>query len=369
MQFTVSNSALVDALGWVAKSLPLRPTAPVLAGVKLSVTGNLLTLSAYDYEQSAVAQVEVDGATDGVVVVSGRMFSDIARALPEGDVKITVDGTRLLVQARSSKFSLAIMPDGEYPSLPSTPPTVGTVQASEFSEAVRKVVAAAGKDDTLPVLTAVQVTFDADAGVITFAATDRFRLAVVKVPFTAAAGVETIKVLVPSRTLDLWAKSLGAKEGDIFALGTGGGEQEAFSITAGHRSATVRLLDGQFPAWQSLIPSDFNAETTINSADLLTAVKRVAIVAQTSRAPVKVEFAKSGLTISASSDGDASEDIDAEHVGAEITMGFNSSFLSDGLGAIGGADMRVSLVAANKPVIIQPQDSDAYTYLLMPMRG
>lgn len=367
MQFTVSNAALVDALGWVAKSLPLRPTAPVLSGVKLSVTGNLLTLSAFDYEQSAVAQVEVENATDGVVVVSGRMFSDIARALPTGDVKVSVDGTRLLVQARSSKFSLALMPEGEYPTLPTIPPAVATVDAVAFSDAVRKVVAASGKDDTLPVLTAVQVDIDPQAGLITLAATDRFRLAVVKVPFTGS-GTEAVKILVPSRTLDLWAKSLGGKEGDTFTLGTGG-EQEAFAITAGARSATVRLLDGQFPAWQALLPKDFNAETTVNSADLLDGVKRVAIVAQATRAPIKIEFAKDGLTISASSDGDASEDIDAHHVGTEITMGFNSAYLTDGLNAIGGADMRVSLVAASKPVIIQSSDSEAYTYLLMPMRG
>lgn len=369
MQFTVSNAALVDALGWVAKSLPSRPTAPVLAGVKMSVSENLLTLSAFDYEQSAVAQVEVENATDGVVVVSGRMFSDIARALPSGDVKVVVEGTRLLVQARSSKFSLALMPDGEYPNLPSTPPTIGTVEAGAFSDAVRKVVAAAGRDDTLPVLTAVQVAFDPEAGVITLAATDRFRLAVVKVPFTATADTEATKVLVPSRTLDMWAKSLGSKDGQEFALGTGGGEQEAFAITAGNRSATVRLLDGQFPAWQGLIPPDFAAENTVNSADLLEAVKRVTIVAQANRAPIKIDFTKDGLTISASSDGDASEDLDANHVGTEITMCFNSAYLQDGLNAIGGADMRVSLVAATKPVIVQPLESDAYTYLLMPMRG
>lgn len=369
MQFTVNNAALVDALGWVAKSLPLRPTAPVLAGVKLSVAGNLLTLSAYDYEQSAVAQVEVEGATDGVVVVSGRMFSEIARALPAGDVKVTVDGTRLLVQARTSKFSLAVMPDGEYPSLPSAPPAIGSVEAAAFSDAVRKVVAAAGKDDTLPVLTAVQVEFDPEAGVITLAATDRFRLSVVKVPFTAAPGSEASKVLVPSRTLDLWAKSLGGKEGETFALGTGGGDAAAFAITAGTRSATVRLLDGQFPAYQALIPKDFAAETTLNSADLLSAVKRVAIVAQTTRAPIKIDFDKDGLTVSASSDGEASEDVEASHVGDTIAMGFNSAYLSDGLNAIGGGDLRVSLVAANKPVIIQPVGSEDYTYLLMPMRG
>lgn len=367
MQFTVSNAALVEALGWVAKSLPARPATPILAGVKLVVVDNRLTLSGYDYEQSAVASVEVEATSEGTALVSGRMFSDIARALPKGDVKVTLDGTRLLVQAKSSKFSLQVMPDGDYPSLPVTPAPLGAVDAIVFTEAVRKVAAAAGRDDTLPVLTAVSLAFDPEVGTVTLAATDRFRLAVAKVNFTPAPGATAINVLVPSRVLDSWAKSLAGVEGGEFALSAGDGTQQVFAISGGTRSATVRLLDGQYPNYAALIPKDANAETVVNSADFLAAVKRVVIVAP--HAPTKVSFEGDGITVSAQADSEASEDVEANHVGTDITMAFNATYLQDGINAMGGGDMRVSLVASNKPVIIRGADAPDYTYLLMPMRA
>lgn len=368
MQFTANTAALVDALGWVTKSLPARPAAPVLAAVKLSVEGNVLTLSGFDYEQSTVATIEVEGAVDGTVLVSGRLFADIARALPKGEVKVALNATKLLVQAKASKFSLQIMPDTDYPALPAQPTAIGSVDAKEFAEAVRTVVAAAGRDDMLPVLTAVNVQIDPEAGEITLAATDRFRLAVRKVAFQAAPGAQAVEVLVPAKTLDTWAKSLTGEEGTRFGFGAGGANENVFAVVAEGRSATVRVLDGSYPKYQGLIPTTFAAESVFEQTDLLAAVKRVALVADRGT-PASVAFSADGITISAASDDEASEDVEAEHSGSDVTMGFNVAFLTDGLVAIGNQQIRVCLVAPNKPVIIQPADDDGYTYLLMPMRG
>lgn len=164
MQFTIPNTALVNALGWVAKSLPAKPSTPILAGVKVEVSDGVLTLSAFDYEQSAIATVEVNNSENGTAIVSGRMLTDIARALPDADVRLTLDGTKLRVQAKASKFSLAVMADSDYPALPSTPSPVGSVDANEFAEAVRTVVPAAGRDDMLPILTSVSLKIDPPRG-------------------------------------------------------------------------------------------------------------------------------------------------------------------------------------------------------------
>ena len=371
MQFSANHTALVDALGWVAKSLPARPAVPVLAAVKLSVTGNVLTLSAFDYDQSAVATVEVLSNRDGTVLVSGRLLADIARALPKDDVRFTVEGNKLLIQSKASKFSLQIMPDHDYPALPENPPTLGSVDANAFGEAVRKVVPAAGRDDMLPVLTSVNMKFDPATGAVTMAATDRFRLAIAKVAFDTDGDTtgEPISILVPARVIDLWAKSLAGRDGGRFTLGAGGENLNVFSIQAGDRSATVRLLDGSYPKVEALIPKDYNAESVLNSADLLAAVKRVALVAQGTATPAKVAFTREGVDVSATGDDEANEFLDAEHVGAESTMGFNVAYLQDGLNAMGGGDLRVSLVAPTKPVVFQPKDGEDFTYLLMPMRG
>lgn len=371
MQFTVTNTALVNALGWVAKSLPARPSVPILAGIKMDVSGGVLTLSAFDYEQSAVSTLNVEDSTDGTVIVSGKLLADIARALPEGPVtaKMAATGTKLEVKAKTSKFSLAIMPDGDYPSLPTHPAPLGSVDANEFADAVRTVVAAAGKDDMLPVLTAVSVAIDPTEGVLTLAATDRFRLAVRKVPFQVVPGTEAVTVLVPARNLDSWAKSLTGEEGTRFTFSAGGEEHNIFAVEADGRSATVRLLDGTYPKYQALIPTDFTAESVFEATDLAAAVRRVAIVAERST-PAAMSFTAQGLTISAAADSEATEEVDAQHVGEEINIGFNVAYLIDGLNAIGARTARISLVAGNKPAVIRPvEGEDNYTYLLMPMRG
>lgn len=368
MQFTVNNTALVEALGWVAKSLPARPSAPVLAGVKMSVESGFLTLAAFDYEQSAIATIEVDSVTDGTVVVSGRLLADIARALPKGDVKFELDGTKIRVQAKSSKFSLQTMPVADYPTLPDQPTMIGSVDANLFAEAIRSVVPAAGRDDMLPVLTAVNVVIDPAAGELTLVATDRFRLAVRKVSFQGEAGAEPLAVLVPARVLDTWAKSLTGEAESRFTFGTGGNNENVFAVQADHRSATVRLLDGQYPKWEALIPRDFTAEAVVETAEVADAVKRVSLVAEKST-PATLAFSANGLVLSAEHDDEATEDVDAQYVGGDITIGFNFAFLLDGLNAVGGT-ARISLVAGNKPAVIRPVDGeDTYTYLLMPMRG
>jgi DNA polymerase-3 subunit beta len=369
MQFTVNTTTLVDALGWVAKSLPVRPSVPILAGVKLSVENGVLTLSAFDYEQSAIATVDVDAATDGTVVVSGRLLADIVRALPKGDMKVTLDGTKCLVQAKSSKFTLQVMPVGDYPTLPENPTPLGSVDANQFADAIRTVVPAAGKDDMLPVLTAVNVHIDPAAGVLTLAATDRFRLAVRKVPFQGAPDGEAVSALVPARILDQWAKALTGEEGSRFTFGTGGDAASVFAVEADRRSATVRLIDGQYPKYEALIPADFSAESVVNGLDLIAAVKRVALVAERGD-PASLVFNSDGIVVSVAADSTATEEVDAQHAGSEVTIGFNVAYLLDGLNAIGAREARISLVAGNKPAVLRPiEGEDTYTYLLMPMRG
>lgn len=369
MQFTADNAALVNALGWVAKALPARPASPVLAGLKLEVADGNLTLSAFDYEQSAVAVIEVTDSTDGVVLVSGKLLVDIARALPKDDVHVSLDGSRVQVKAKTSKFLLPSMPVEDYPTLPTQPETIGSVDANEFAKAISTVVPAAGRDDMLPVLTAVSVKIDPEQGQMTLAATDRFRLAVREIAFDSVPGAAPATLLIPARILDQWAKSLTGESGAKFVFGSAGTEAGVFSVKAGDREATVRVIDGTYPKVQALIPADFNSEIVVSALDLISAVKRVGLVAERST-PASLSFTADGITISASADSEASEDVLSNLVGQELSMGFNWNYLLDGLNAMGPNDVRIALVAPNKPAVLRPTDPEEnYTYLLMPMRG
>ena len=176
MKFRVERDALAEAVTWAARSLSARPTIPVLAGLLLTVDDARLSISGFDLEASTQVDLDVAAGSPGSALVSGRLLADITRALPPHPVDVAVDGARLSISCGSARFTLPTMPVEDYPTLPSMPTTAGTVDSEAFAVAVAQVAVAAGRDDTLPMLTGVRLEIDGDR--LTLAATDRYRLAV-----------------------------------------------------------------------------------------------------------------------------------------------------------------------------------------------
>ncbi|MEO7060069.1 MAG: DNA polymerase III subunit beta, partial [Lapillicoccus sp.] len=175
MKFRVERDVLAEAVTWVARGLPARPPVPVLAGVLMEASEEgTITLSAFDYEVSAKVTVAADVAEAGTVLVLGRLLADISRNLPARPIDISSEGNKLQVTCGSSRFSLLLMPAGDYPTLPSAPESSGAIQGDVFTQAVAQVAIAADKGDTLPILTGVRMEIEGDK--ITLLATDRYRL-------------------------------------------------------------------------------------------------------------------------------------------------------------------------------------------------
>ena len=200
LRFRLVREDFAEAVAWVARSLPTRPPSnPVLAGVLITGTEDGLTIAGFDFDVSAEARVPAEIASPGSVLVSGRLLSDITRALPGKPVEVGVEGSRVLLSCGSAKFSLPAMPVEDYPTLPTLPEETGVLSADVFAEAVGQVAVAAGKDDTLPMLTGIRVEISGDKVVL--AATDRFRLAVRELIWTTAVPGVDAAVLVPAKTL------------------------------------------------------------------------------------------------------------------------------------------------------------------------
>jgi DNA polymerase III subunit beta len=136
MKFRVERDGLADAVTWAARSLSTRPTMPVLAGLLLTVSGELLSISGFDLEASTEVDLNVTSADDGQALVSGRLLADITKALPPHPVDVAVDGTRLTISCGAARFTLPTMPVEDYPRLPSMPTTAGTVVSADFANAV-----------------------------------------------------------------------------------------------------------------------------------------------------------------------------------------------------------------------------------------
>ena len=186
MKFRVERDVLADAVAWAARSLPVRPSVPVLAGllIETSPDGDGLVLSTFDYETSARATIPADVSDEGRALVSGRLLADICRSLPNKPVEMTIDGAKVSLTCGSARFSLQTMPVDEYPTLPDMPAAAGTVASDRFAAAVSQAVVAAGRDDMLPVLTGVRIEIEGDS--ISLLATDRFRLSTSRRMFRGA---------------------------------------------------------------------------------------------------------------------------------------------------------------------------------------
>ena len=174
MKFRVDRDVLADAVAWAARSLPVRPSVPVLSGLLIDASDDGLVLSTFDYETSARATLSAEVSDEGRALVSGRLLSDICRSLPAKPVEMVLDGARVSLTCGSARFSLQTMPVEEYPSLPAMPETTGSVSSDAFAQAVAQAVTAAGRDDMLPVLTGVRIEIAGEN--ISLLATDRYRL-------------------------------------------------------------------------------------------------------------------------------------------------------------------------------------------------
>jgi DNA polymerase III subunit beta len=371
MKFRIERDALAEAVAWSARSLPARPAAPVLAGLLLDVTDEQLSISGFDYEVSTQASLEVTAGSSGRALVSGRLLADISKALPAHPVEVSADGNRVTISCGSARFTLPTMPDEDYPRLPDMPTTAGTVSSAVFARAVSQVAVAAGKDDTLPMLTGVRMEINGDR--LTLAATDRYRLAVRELTWSPADPASAdAQVLVPARTLNEAAKSLTGDSELTIALSNTGSGEGIIGFTGTGRRTTTRLLDAQFPPYRSLLPSDFSVTAEVSVAALTEAVKRVALVADRGN-PVRLDFADGGLTLTAGGDdeGKAEENLEVDYDGDSITTAFNPAFLLEGLGAIEEPVARLLFTTPTKPAVIRPAGGSAqddYTYLIMPVR-
>ena len=379
MKFRVERDVLADAVAWAARSLPVRPSVPVLAGLLIETApgGDGLLLSTFDYETSARATVPADVSDEGRALVSGRLLADICRSLPAKPVEMSIDGAKVSLTCGSARFSLQTMPVDEYPSLPDMPAATGTVNSELFAAAVSQAVVAAGRDDMLPVLTGVRIEIEGDS--ISLLATDRFRLSHRELTWEPGATDASAAALVPAKVLAETAKSLTAGNQVTIALaGSGAGEGIiGFEGSAGGgiRRTTTRLLDGDFPKVRSLFPNEHVTIARVDKASLVESVKRVSLVAERNTA-VQMAFSDGVLTLDAGSgdEAQASESIEAQVNGADITTGFNPQFLLDGLNAIEAPVVEMAFTQASKPAVmagVGSPDGEAdldFRYLLMPRR-
>ncbi len=361
MKFRSEQGTLSEALGALARIASSRNAGtPALSGVKMVLTGDSLVLSSTDTDISLQFTLSVAGDTDGQGLVSARTINDIVRVMPSGKITVEFAGDNATVSAQRSQFTIPTLNAIEFPRTnpPSGDPI--TISSASFKAALAQVVLAASTDPQKLHLSAVLMASTPNG--IRLVATDGYRLAMRDLAEKAAGDDKSF--LIPARALAELGRLLDMSEEIIVRFN---------DIDASFQSPTMtlvtHLVNAEYPPYMNIIPKNNTNEATINREELLDALRRSRVLAS-EMTPVRMRMSSEGVRLTVTlTDGSTSvEDIDAKFSGEDITLAFNSDYLSQGVDACGGEEVIISTSIPSKPAIICPVGDESYLYLLMPQR-
>jgi DNA polymerase-3 subunit beta len=320
-----------------------------------------LELIGSDLEITNRVQVPAEVEETGVAVVP-KLLGDIVRKLEPGPVTVSVTGDEAVITAGRFSTSLRLKPAEDYPRLAPSDGNGVRVDAAAFASALKQVVRAASKDDLRPILTGVLLT--AHGGGLRLVATDSYRLAVRDLKGVSMLE-EGQRVLVAAKGLSEVQRLAGDGEIEVVLR-----ERDVVFRTS-RAEVTARLIEGDFPNYEQLIPSGYPNRLTVARETLLDALDRVQIVGQ-NRDNAAVRFAMSGdgleLAMSAQDVGNAQESLDAKFEGSELTVAFNPVFMREGVEAVEGEEVALETIDPLKPATLHSSEAGDFLYLLMPVR-
>jgi DNA polymerase-3 subunit beta len=366
LKLTTKREDLVSKLSIVSRAVSTRAATQALSGVLVSAADGRVTLSATDLDMGLETTLAADVASEGAVLLPGRLFAEVARSLADPTVEIETREAERDVEIRSgsSSFHLRVLAAEDFPKLPQPSAESSLKIAAEaLGEGIELVARAASRDDMRPVLTGVFVT--GSGSEMTMVATDSYRLAVKRTELESDLGGE-IEANIPARALRELARILATEgvEQVVISLLSNQAVFEAGSIVL-----TTRLIDGQFPNFRQLLPESYEHDVRLPRADLLEVARRVSQLAQRN-APLRVSFAPGELTVAAETPdvGDAVETMPAAFEGEPLEIGFNPEFLKEGIESVTGDEILVRLISPLRPGLLQPVEGEDFRYLVMPIR-
>lgn len=366
MKLSASRQTLLNALQAVIGVVERRQTMPILANVLLHAKDNQLSITATDIEVELQSVTDVNVDMAGEITVPGRKLFDICKALPDGaDIGLKLEGDRILISSGRSKFRLATLPASEFPLLDD----INADQTVQLPTVVvqrllNKTYFAMAQQDVRYYLNGMLL--ETDGSMIRAVATDGHRLALCESEVDADT-LPAQQVIVPRKGVLELQRLLG-EEGQI-ALQLA---KNHMRVTAGNIRFTSKLIDGRFPDYQRVIPSDTQNHLTADKEVLKAALQRAAILSNEKYRGIRLEIRDSGATIMAHNpeQEDAEEQVEVDYSGDDIEIGFNVNYLLDAINAIDVESVRLSLNDANSSCVIsipEIEKSDA-RYVVMPMR-
>ncbi len=359
MRIRAQRDDLADVLTRANRAVGTRTALPVLQGLLCEVSGNTLKVTGTDLDLTVRTQAEVEVIEEGRAVIPGRLLSEAVRKMPAGQVTIGVTDSEIEIQGNGPRFNLRPLSVDDFPVQEDIVHDGVEVDGEAFSEAIGQVTVAASGDGARPILTGV--LFETSEDGLRMVATDSYRLAKREMPGVGLEG----SGLVPARGLRELPRTIGAAKVTAQLR-----DREAvFSSERG--SLRLRLIDGNFPKYQSLLPDTYPNQIVLDKDELLEALGRVTLVAE-DHIPVRLNLHDGGVEVAVSRQdvGGEVEHLDGEFTGSEeeVSIAFNPRYLQDGVTAIEGDKVRIRVIDGFKPGVLDSGDDSHFLYLLMPVR-
>ena len=364
MKFKIAKADLLDTLNIVTKGMSSRSTLPILSGILVETTDQgMLVFQTTDLEISIKHTVNANIEEPGKTVIPGKLFSDIVKNLPDAAIEVVSQQDTTQISCLDSSFTLSSLNPVDFPYFPQVDPSTTIVLPSqELASAIKKVGRAVSRDESRAILTGIYLSVK--NGIITFAATDSYRLAVAEMS-AGANNVTDFEAIIPGKTFDDVSKLALSSE----SVSIGFSENQII-IQFGETIFISRRIEGTYPNYKQLIPTDHAVSIEMDTQVLISAIKRVSLLAQ-AHTPVSFQFSaeNQSATISANTAdvGGAQEVVSADIDGPSMEIAFNHQYLLDGLNMIDGTTI-IELQSSLKPGIVKGSEESNFLYLAMPVR-
>ncbi|MCS6776597.1 MAG: DNA polymerase III subunit beta [Chloroherpetonaceae bacterium] len=375
-----SRKALSEAVQTVGHAVSGRNALPILNHILIRSEKEGLRLIATDTEIGISCRIPAEIEATGALTAPARLLTEVLANLPDrSDVALSVDRSHTVhIHCDRSDYKILGLPAEEYPNLPDVQDTASfTLPQKVLREMIRQTIFAVSPDNTRPILTGILIAFDGET--VRFVSTDTHRLAVKTVVAKEGQGAQN--AVVPERAMNQLTRLLSDAEGDVQV--TLSSNQAHFALPgADEVQITARLIEGQFPNFQRVIPTQYQKRLTLYTQSLLSAVRRASIVAREDAHRVILRTGEDKLELTASSQsGNAHEEMDVTREGDDVEIAFNARYLLDVLSVLDTERLTLELTEPLKPGVIRPvpppaQDEEGpvsslapdYLCVLMPMQ-
>jgi DNA polymerase-3 subunit beta len=363
MEVVLDRDAFLKGLQMVQNIVEPRQTLPILANVLLETDGETARLTATDLEVGARVTVPARVAAKGAITISARKLAEIVKELPAAMLTLKVgDNASVSIRCGGVSYKLVGLAADDFPPVvPASPAAWITLDAKVLRDMLAHTSFAVSHDETRYALNGV--LFVIQPKEMRVVATDGHRLAIVSQALAQA--VTPVTGIVPRKAVSEILRALGAGEEVQLAI-----TENQFVLQMPNFVMTARLIEGQFPNYEAVIPKGHPGKLALSRPAIMAALRRVAVMAEERNKPVKLTLTPAALKLTASSSelGEAEETLAVDYAGEEVAIAFNSRYILDALGPMEEDGVVFEFKDALSPGVVKSAEDDGYRCVIMPMR-